>query len=106
MYMGLKKNIDEIKFFLPIFLTLPPLLGGIWQLVELFNIHPSYIRFFSVTQLFPDGLLMLLVLVATTPLLLIIILLHKIIPEDAKNREVQFKILSQSSLKHYGARLV
>lgn len=56
--------VEEIKFYLPIFLIIPPILGGIWQLMELFRIDPSFIRFFSVTQLLPDGLLMLPITIA------------------------------------------
>ncbi|WP_212003015.1 hypothetical protein [Chitinophaga sp. HK235] len=48
-----------IKDNLSVIVLLPALLGGIWQVMELLCIGPSYIRFFSVTQLIPDGLLIL-----------------------------------------------
>lgn len=46
------------KFFkenLPMLIILPTILGGIWQVIELAKIDPSYIRLFSINQLVPDG---------------------------------------------------
>lgn len=100
MYLNIRKTIEEIKFYLPIIFILPPILGGIWQLVELFRIDPSYIRFFSATQLLPDGLLMLLILIVSTPLLGIVFILHKVIPHILDNKE-KIKITTQSNLKHF-----
>lgn len=40
-------------------LIVPTILGGLWQILELSSISTSYIRFFSVTQIVPDGLLVL-----------------------------------------------
>lgn len=40
----------------------PAILGGIWQLTELASIGTSYIRFFSVSQLVSDGLLIMFLL--------------------------------------------
>lgn len=66
-----KTVIKEIKFYLPILLIIPPVLGGLWQLLELFRIDPSFVRFFSVTQLLPDGLLMLPIVISLLSFLLI-----------------------------------
>ncbi len=71
----IKKPIEDIKFYLPILVILPAILGGIWQLIELLKIDPSFIRFFSATQLLPDGILMLMVVITTVPLFLIIYIL-------------------------------
>ncbi|MBC9915304.1 hypothetical protein [Chitinophaga varians] len=67
----------RIKDNLSMIVLLPTLLGGIWQLAELLCIHPSCIRFFSVTQLIPDGLLILSVLLLICLLNVLIIQLPK-----------------------------
>lgn len=43
-------------------LLLPAVLGGLWQIIELTKMSTSYIRFFSATQLLPDGLMILFIL--------------------------------------------
>lgn len=53
------KDFNVFKNNLPIFIILPSILGGIWQVLELSFIDPSYIRFFSINQIIPDGLLIL-----------------------------------------------
>jgi hypothetical protein len=57
----MKEKIEFLKSNLSLIILLPTLLGGIWQLLELLKISPSFIRFFSVSQLIPDGLLILFV---------------------------------------------
>ncbi len=47
---------------LQLFIVTPTILGGIWQLIELLFLSPSFVRFFSVTQLIADGILILLLL--------------------------------------------
>jgi hypothetical protein len=51
-----------------LFFLIPTLLGGSWQILELSFIGFDYIRFFSITQLISDGLIILLVL---SPILLL-----------------------------------
>ena len=58
----MKEKIEFIKSNLALIILVPTMLGGIWQLLELLNISPSFIRFFSVSQLIPDGLLILFIL--------------------------------------------
>jgi|SaaInlStandDraft_1057018.scaffolds.fasta_scaffold12753_4 hypothetical protein len=58
----MKERIEFIKSNLSLIILAPTILGGIWQLLELINISPSFIRFFSVSQLIPDGLLILFIL--------------------------------------------
>lgn len=58
-----KKNILKfINKHLNLFIIIPPVLGGIWQIIELSKISFSFIRFFSVSQMIPDGLLILVIL--------------------------------------------
>jgi len=60
----MKKNwVKKIKFlkeYLSIIILFPATIGGLWQVIELASISPSYIRFFSISQVVPDGLLVLL----------------------------------------------
>ncbi|MFW1893046.1 hypothetical protein [Acinetobacter geminorum] len=52
-------TISKIKDNLPVIFIIPTTIGGIWQLFELSAFGISYIRFFSVPQLLPDGLLII-----------------------------------------------
>lgn len=54
--------LEKIKSNLALIILLPAVFGGLWQIIELARISISYIRFFSATQLVPDGLLMLFIL--------------------------------------------
>ena len=58
----MEEKIEFIKSNLALIILVPTMLGGIWQLLELLNISSSFIRFFSVSQLIPDGLLILFIL--------------------------------------------
>lgn len=44
---------------LQVLILIPAVLGGIWQLFELAYIDTSFVRFFSVTQVVSDGLIIL-----------------------------------------------
>lgn len=50
-----------IKENLAAIILIPTLIGGLWQLLELLFIGPAYIRFFSISQLVPDGILLIFV---------------------------------------------
>ncbi|WP_029275668.1 hypothetical protein [Pedobacter borealis] len=52
---------DWIKENISMIVLVPTLLGGIWQIIELSRIGTPYIRFFSVSQLVSDGLLLLFI---------------------------------------------
>jgi hypothetical protein len=52
-----------IKEHIPLLILLPTILGGFWQLFELISIDISFVRFFSITQLIQDGILILCYLV-------------------------------------------
>lgn len=60
----LKKEITYtwIKDNLGAIILIPTLLGGIWQIIELLMLGVPFIRFFSVSQLVSDGLLILSIL--------------------------------------------
>lgn len=58
-FSSLKKYISFswIKDNLSFLILFPTVCGGIWQLFELIAIGPAYIRFFSISQLVSDGIL-------------------------------------------------
>jgi len=56
------KHLSKIKNNIQLILLIPTVLGGLWQVLELSFISTSYIRFFSVSQLISDGILILFVL--------------------------------------------
>ncbi|HSD14510.1 MAG TPA: hypothetical protein VLB74_07670, partial [Flavobacterium sp.] len=60
MNLNFKKSLDSINQYLSLIIIVPALLGGLWQIIELSRISFSFIRFFSVSQIIPDGLLILL----------------------------------------------
>lgn len=77
IYLILKKIAQVIKLWWPTILVLPPILGGIWQIAELCMIDPTFIRFFSSTQLLSDGLLILLIFTgAVIPLIISLLILN------------------------------
>lgn len=60
--MNTKYFIEQVKNNLALIILLPTVFGGLWQIIELSKMSIAYIRFFSATQLVPDGLLMLFIL--------------------------------------------
>jgi hypothetical protein len=61
--------LNKIKEYLSLIIFLPTLLGGLWQVIVLSQFGLSYIRFFSISQLLSDGLILLFFL----PLIALII---------------------------------
>jgi uncharacterized membrane protein YozB (DUF420 family) len=59
----LDKIYKYAKDNLSLIILLPTILGGLWQLIELSSLSFSFVRFFSVTQLLPDGLLILTMII-------------------------------------------
>ncbi|MBC9934413.1 hypothetical protein [Chitinophaga qingshengii] len=59
-----KVTLKNINDNLALIVLVPTLLGGLWQVIELANIGTGYIRFFSVSQLVPDGILILFIIIA------------------------------------------
>ncbi len=58
----MKHYYELIKDNLSMIILLPTIMGGLWQILELSNMSISFIRFFSATQLLPDGLLILFII--------------------------------------------
>lgn len=54
-----KISYKLIKDNLSVIVIIPTLMGGFWQMFELVTIDTSYLRFFSISQIIPDGLLIL-----------------------------------------------
>ena len=54
-YSSFRENIGII-------LSVPTFIGGFWQIMELARLDTSYVRFFSISQLIADGLLILFVM--------------------------------------------
>lgn len=59
--INIKKQYLHLKDNLSIIILIPTLIGGIWQLLELSSISTSFIRFFSLSQLVADGILVLFI---------------------------------------------
>lgn len=57
-----KKFIDFLKEYLGVLILIPTVLGGLWQFFELATMSISFVRFFSITQIIPDGLMLLFLL--------------------------------------------
>lgn len=64
-------KLEYLRQNLSVLIIIPAFLGGVWQLFELTSISISYIRFFSITQIVPDGLLIIYLLFVLVLLLLI-----------------------------------
>jgi hypothetical protein len=73
--LRLGKPVNLLKRNLSILLIIPTVLGGLWQLIELIIISPTLVRFFSLTQMIPDGLL---ILAAFAPSLFLLYLYNKL----------------------------
>ncbi|WP_347925713.1 hypothetical protein [Pontimicrobium sp. SW4] len=52
--------LNWIKEHLSLLVLIPILLGGIWQVIMLWQFGLSYVRFFSISQLVSDGLIILM----------------------------------------------
>ncbi|QIT17303.1 hypothetical protein [Acinetobacter pittii] len=50
------KEMDFYKEHWSIIIFIPALLGGLIQILKLYSIDPSFVRFFAVEQVIPDGL--------------------------------------------------
>lgn len=59
LFGTLKTYYTDHKDFLPLFVLIPTVIGGVWQTLELMLIGFSTLRFFSVSQLVSDGIIIL-----------------------------------------------
>lgn len=71
-------NVTKIKEYLPIIFIIPTCIGGLWQLFELSYFGISYIRFFSVPQILPDGLLIIIMITTISIYLFYLTQAHEI----------------------------
>lgn len=56
LYLNLKENLT-------MFTVIPTVLGGIWQMTKLLSLSTNMMRFFSITQLISDGILVLIIII-------------------------------------------
>ena len=90
----IRLRLKWIKDNIQLVILIPTTLGGIWQLMELSLLSVSFIRFFSISQLIADGLLILFVM----SVLALFIQLAKIIgigkfdKERYENQKVSFLV--------------
>ena len=54
--------VKEVQKYASPLVLIPLIIGGLWQLLALSSIDLSYIRFFSVSQMIPDGLVVVFLL--------------------------------------------
>lgn len=59
----INKITKFLKEYLSILIVIPAFVGGIWQAIELMSISIPYIRFFSISQIVSDGILILMFLI-------------------------------------------
>jgi hypothetical protein len=88
LHFNFKNSTQKIKDNLSLIILIPTILGGFWQLYELINIKTSFIRFFSITQVIPDGLLILFIL-------LILYGILKIVAFFNNKKEISFNQILQ-----------
>lgn len=73
LFLGFKIDLKQwlkiIKEYISLIIIIPSIVGGLEQLVRLLIIKPELIRFFSLTQVFPDGLAFLFYTTLITALL-------------------------------------
>ncbi|MCK7591202.1 hypothetical protein M0G43_11500 [Subsaxibacter sp. CAU 1640] len=91
---NLKKWLDNVKAYTPVFLVIITLLGAIWQGLSLMSFGMPYLRFFSLSQLVPDGIILMILvpLVSFIPVLMAIIALYVFRPV-VKRLDTYYKIV-------------
>ncbi len=96
-----KSNLKLIKDNLSVILIVPAILGGLWQLIELSSIETSYIRFFSVSQLVADGILILFILstIYLSLQLILLLLYPNLLLKNLKNETEDIKKNKAPSIK-------
>lgn len=95
--VGNRKVLPFFKENFNFIIILPGFLGGIWQLLELSTLSISFVRFFSVTQLIADGLLMLIVLLSfILPLLMASLYDKFFFPPESNANPIKKKSLANN----------
>ena len=59
----LKSLLEHLKDNLSVLIIIPAFIGGLWQALELMSISIQYIRFFSISQIVPDGILIIMLII-------------------------------------------
>ncbi|TCB81634.1 hypothetical protein [Acinetobacter sp. ANC 4173] len=59
---AITRDFLKFKNNIQFFILVPGILGALWQSIELAKISPSYLRFFSMNQMIPDGASVLFIL--------------------------------------------
>lgn len=80
LYAMSKKLFIKVKDNLGTAIVIPTVLGGLIQLVELGSINTSYIRFFSASQLIPDGLIVVLTVIFVS---IVFIIYNKLLSKNS-----------------------
>lgn len=94
----LKTIIGFLKENLSILIVVPAFIGGLWQAIELMSISISYVRFFSISQIVPDGILILvLFLIGVLPHLLTVY--YPVLFNVEEKKEIE-KIESENLFKY------
>lgn len=95
IYWNFKKSpLKFLKNNLNLIVILPALLGGMWQLIELSRISFSFIRFFSVSQIIPDGLLVLLFLTIFSISVFILFYFWKKLDDDTNTDDTEKNVFT------------
>ncbi|RXM44236.1 hypothetical protein [Flavobacterium sp. YO64] len=84
-----KEIVGFLKDNLNIIIVVPAFIGGLWQALELMSISITYIRFFSISQIVPDGLLIIMLIILSFSFSAIgwfadILFFEKSSPQDAE----------------------
>lgn len=86
MNRDLKKIFDLIRNNITMIAVIPTLIGGIWQICKLGSISINMIRFFSISQLVCDGMILLVIFI---PLFLYLIpFIRTIYVESKKGQNI------------------
>lgn len=95
IYWNFKKSpLKFLKNNLNLIVILPAVLGGLWQVIELSRISFSFIRFFSVSQIVPDGLLILLFLIIFSVSVFTLFYFWKKLDDNDDNEEEQKNVFT------------
>lgn len=87
-----------VKDYISIIILVPAFIGGIWQLLELMSISMPYVRFFSISQIVPDGILILIFLSLISASVMFPLFLDSILPKK-ESRENNVRAFSEEEIE-------
>jgi hypothetical protein len=85
----IKKIGEFLKEYLSILIIVPAFIGGIWQAIELMTIYYSYIRFFSISQIVPDGIVVIMSIIVFSFIIFLIYLIELIDGESKQEYAIR-----------------